>query len=75
MAHQEGQYGDTPLDGLNVVLYGRMPGNAFQGGWTVGIYLDQRANQQQAEALRDLLRAGWWLASRFELADREYLSP
>lgn len=61
---QEGQYGDTPLDGLNVVLYGRMPGNAFQGGWTVGIYLDQRANQQQAEALRSIFsgQAGGWPA-------------
>jgi hypothetical protein len=42
---QEGDYGNTRLDGLNVVLYLRIPGNAFQGGWTVGVYLDQRANQ------------------------------
>jgi hypothetical protein len=32
-------------------VYLRIPGNAFQGGWTAGIYLDQRANQQQVEAL------------------------
>jgi len=25
---------------LNVVLYGRIPGNTFQGNWTLGVYLD-----------------------------------
>jgi hypothetical protein len=59
---QEGHYGNTRLDGLNVVLYLRIPGNAFQGGWTVGIYLDQRANQQQVEALGNIFsgQAGGW---------------
>ena len=47
----DGHYGNTRLDGLNVVLYGRIPGNAFHGNWTVGVYLDQRADQQQAQAL------------------------
>ncbi len=28
---QEGLYGNTRLDGLNVVSYVRMPGNIFQG--------------------------------------------
>ena len=43
---QEGQYGDTRLDGLNVVAYFRIPGHPFAGGWTLGVYLDQRATQQ-----------------------------
>jgi hypothetical protein len=47
----DGHYGNTRLDDLNVVLYGRIPGNAFQGNWTVGVYLDERADQQQAQAL------------------------
>jgi len=51
---QEGHRGDIRLDGLNVVLYLRIPGNAFQGGWTLGVYLDQRANQQQADALTSI---------------------
>ena len=51
---QEGNYGNTRLNGLSVVLYGRIPGNVFQGNWTVGVYLDQRASQQQAEALGDI---------------------
>lgn len=61
---QEGQYGNTRLDGLHVVLYLRIPGNAFQGGWTVGVYLDQRANQQQVEALGSIFsgQAGGWPA-------------
>jgi hypothetical protein len=41
---QDGTYGNTRLDGLSVVLYGRIPGNVFQGNWTVGVYLDQRAS-------------------------------
>jgi hypothetical protein len=45
-----------------VVLYGRIPGNAFQGNWTVGVYLDQRADQQQAQALGNIFsgQAGGW---------------
>jgi len=61
---EEGQYGNTRLDGLNVVLYARIPGNVFQGNWTVGVYLDQRAGQQQADALGDIFsgKAGGWPA-------------
>jgi len=45
-----------------VVLYGRIPGNAFQGNWTVGVYLDQRADQQQTQALGNIFsgQAGGW---------------
>ena len=59
----DGQYGNTRLGGLNVVLYGRIPGYAFQGNWTVGVYLDQNADQQQAQALGNILsgQAGGWL--------------
>jgi len=61
---EEGHYGDTRLDGLNVALYARIPGNVFQGNWTVGVYLDQRAGQQQTEALGDIFsgNAGGWPA-------------
>jgi len=61
---QDGNYGNTRLDGLSVVLYGRIPGNVFQGNWTVGLYLDQRASQQQAQALGDIFagNAGGWPA-------------
>ena len=61
---EEGHYGNTRLDGLSVVLYARIPGNVFQGNWTVGVYLDQRASKQQAEALGDIFagNAGGWPA-------------
>jgi hypothetical protein len=61
---EEGHYGNTGLNGLSVVLYARIPGNVFQGNWTVGVYLDQRASQQQAEALGDIFagNAGGWPA-------------
>jgi hypothetical protein len=61
---QEGNYGNTRLDGLSVVLYGRIPGNVFQGNWTVGVYLDQSASQPQAQALGDIFagNAGGWPA-------------
>src|SRR5262249_49327208 len=38
--------------------------NAFQGNWTVGIYLDQNADQQQAQPLGNIFsgQAGGWPA-------------
>jgi hypothetical protein len=61
---EDGQYGDTGLDGLNVVGYARMPGNAFQGDWTMGVYLDERATAPQVEALGAIFsgQAGGWPA-------------
>ncbi len=61
---EDGHYGNTRLNDLNVVLYARIPGNVFQGNWTVGVYLDQRASQQQTEALGDIFsgNAGGWPA-------------
>jgi len=46
------------------VLYGRIPANVFLGNWTVGVYLDQRASQPQAQALGDIFagNAGGWPA-------------
>ena len=59
---QEGNYGNTPLGGLNIVLYIQIPGKVFDGGWTLGVYLDERASQDQAEALGTILsgQAGGW---------------
>jgi hypothetical protein len=49
---------------LNVVVYLRMPGNPFQGGWTLGVYLDQRATPPQVEGLGAIFsgQAGGWPA-------------
>ena len=63
---QEGHYGNTRLDGLHLVQYMRMPGNLWQGNWTAGHYLDQRATPEQVQALGTILsgRAGGWFAAQ-----------
>ena len=60
----DGQYGDTPLRDLNLVAYAEIPGNAFEGDWTMGVYLDERADASQAEALGAIFsgQAGGWPA-------------
>jgi hypothetical protein len=59
-----GQYGETLLQDVNLVAYVEIPGNAFQGGWTLGVYLDERADADQAEALGAIFsgQAGGWPA-------------
>jgi hypothetical protein len=47
-----GNYNATPLDGLNVALIARTPGPMAQGNWSVALYLDERANQQQSQGLQ-----------------------
>jgi hypothetical protein len=60
----DGSYGDTQLQDLNLVAYLEIPGNAFKGGWTMGVYLDERADPKQAEALGAIFsgQAGGWPA-------------
>lgn len=62
---QEGQYGTIRLDGLHVVLFARIPGNFFCGGMTAGVYLDERATPEQAQALGTIFsgQAGGWPAA------------
>lgn len=52
---RQGNHGGTRLNDLNVVLYFRIPGKVFDGNWTLGAYLDQRANPQQVQALGNIL--------------------
>ncbi len=47
-----GRFGDTPLDGLNLGLMARTPGPMGEGNWSVGLYLDERANAAQRDALQ-----------------------
>jgi hypothetical protein len=46
-----GNYGDVRLDGLNVALAVHTPGPMADGNWTAAAYIDERANDQQTEAL------------------------
>jgi hypothetical protein len=46
-----GRYGHIALDGLNVFVVLHAPGVMADGGWSVATYIDQRADDQQTEAL------------------------
>jgi hypothetical protein len=47
-----GNFNATPLDGLNVAVIARTPGPMAQGNWSVALYLDERANEQQSQGLQ-----------------------
>jgi len=46
-----GTYDHTTLDGLNAVLIAHMPGAFAEGNWSIALYLDERADTQQRQAL------------------------
>ena len=50
---RSGSYGETSLDGLNVLALGYFKGNVWAGETkvSIAIFFDERANQQQREAL------------------------
>lgn len=47
----EGSSDDVTLDGLNVALAVRSPGHMARVPWTVALYLDERADGGQSDAL------------------------
>ena len=47
-----GSYGAVSLDGLNVAMAAHAPGPMADGNWSVALYLDERANDRQREALQ-----------------------
>lgn len=48
---ERGSLGDVKLDGLNVALFAHTPGHMMQTKWRVALYLDERADAAQQEAL------------------------
>ena len=48
---EEGHYGRVKLDGLSVGIFLEVPGPLAEGGWTVGLYVDERASARAAQAL------------------------
>ena len=48
---ESGRFGDIVLDGLNVALAVHTPGPMAEGNWSVAVYIDQRADDKQTEAL------------------------
>ena len=63
---QKGQYGEISLDGLNILGMGSFTGNLWAGNTkaTVGLFFDEKANQQQREALQMIFsgKAGGFMA-------------
>src|SRR5690349_9713744 len=60
---REGRYGQVALDGLSVVAIGAFKGNIWAGAKaTMGIFIDERANAPQREALQMIfgVQAGGW---------------
>ena len=51
---ERGSYGAIPLDGLNAAVMAHVPGPMANGNWSVAMYLDERANDQQREALQTI---------------------
>jgi len=47
-----GSFGDVALDGLNVAMIARTPGPMIEGNWKAALYLDERADDRQREALQ-----------------------
>jgi len=51
LSHRQGQLRTVALDGLNLALIAHTPGPMADGNWTIAIYIDQRATDEQAAAL------------------------
>ncbi len=47
----EGYYGNTRLDGLNAAWMVDVPGRMPEGNWGFGLFIDERATPEQADAL------------------------
>ena len=50
----KGKYAEVSLDDLNVVVAVHTPGPMGEGNWTLAAYIDERANDQQTEALGNI---------------------
>src|SRR3954471_5681015 len=48
---QRGSFGPVPLDGIPFVILGLTPGPMSEGNWSVGLVIDERANDQQRDAI------------------------
>jgi hypothetical protein len=51
---KRGRYGDVSLDGLNVAAGVFSPGNMRENDWSAALYIDERANAQQRDALAQI---------------------
>ena len=61
----QGLFGDTSLDGLNAALLAHSPGHMKDGNWKVALYVDERADEAQSQALMGIFsgQAGGHIAN------------
>ena len=52
---EDGEFNGAPLGGLNFVMAMSTPGVMTDGNWTSALYIDERANPQQREALVQIM--------------------
>ena len=52
----EGHYGDVKLDGLTTALMLETPGPLAEGGWSLGIYLDENGSPEADAALTKIFK-------------------
>ncbi len=50
----EGKMEDTRLDNLNVAIWLHSPGSLTDGNWRLALYIDERANEAQKDALTQI---------------------
>ncbi|HVL25711.1 MAG TPA: DUF1326 domain-containing protein [Thermomicrobiales bacterium] len=48
----QGTFGDVSLDDLNVAMIARTPGPMLEGNWSVALYVDERADERQQQAIQ-----------------------
>src|SRR5579872_1666009 len=48
---KKGTINGTDVTGLSLALMAHIPGNILQGNWKVAVFVDDRANKQQEDAL------------------------
>jgi hypothetical protein len=51
---RKGKFGRVALDGLNIVLMGKAPGNFWKGNWIGAAYFDKRADEKQRKAIETI---------------------
>src|SRR5262245_19244835 len=50
-----GSYDGVKLDGRKFIVVGKTPGNMIEGNWSVGLIVDQGADQKQSDALTKIV--------------------
>ena len=54
----DGNWGSVSLKGINVAALLDIPGRMGEGGWSVGLYVDDKASDEQTHALEMIMSGG-----------------